>query len=194
MFFILLIVTTIDFKTFKGGILLNYFPCLSNSTWFSVAYRIGFLLWGCFLLTFLVIIDLVPCFVYYHAAKNVEAIETEVKTEMLLETKSGLRRSQIINMAVMGVRLKSIWTRSEYLRKLISQADMLFGPIIIFNHGTTFLNMCCEVVPLLKHIKDRDGIGQSYGTLWPASILFISLNFVRLFFSVILIAKIQKKI
>lgn len=191
--FLLYVCATMNFKTFKGDILLNYFPCLSNFTWFSVGYRIGFLLWGFSLITFFTIFDLVPCLVYYHAAKNVQAIETEIQTDMLFETNSGLRNSRIVNTEVMGVRLKLIWTRSEYLRKLIIRADILFGPIIIFNHGTTFLNICCQVFHLLKHIKDRNGTDPSYGTPWPASILFITVNVVRLFFSVILMSKIQKK-
>ena len=175
----------VDFTQFQD-VLISYIPNLSNSIWFTVVFRVQFLLWGLFIATFIIVADLVPAFVYYHAAKQIEAIEREIRS--MYDRSDGLS----------GV--KHIWFRFEDWRRLIRRADQLFGPIIILNHGTSFFSICCDVCSVLNYVKhetnhhdgtmhndssdDYDGFGQ---------ILFIFINILRLVFSIFMMAKIPKE-
>ena len=103
--------------------MIYFFPDLLNFAWFAVVFRVGFIMWGLFVVTLIVVADFVPAFVYYHAAKSIEAIEREIRFQVMID--DGLVRLN---------KIKLIWNRFEEWRRLIRRADNIFGPIIILNH------------------------------------------------------------
>jgi len=183
----------VDLNTFQD-VLLFYIPNLLNSTWFTVTFRVQFILWSLFITTFIIVTDLVPAFVYYHVAKHVEAMEKEIRLQVMDDHDSCSR----LNV------MKMIWNRYEEWRRLIRWADQLFGPIIILNHGASFFLICCDVCSLLNYFKHditankhQDGItlqndsNDDYDGFW--QILFILINAIRLVFGIFMMAKIPKE-
>jgi len=130
-----------------------------------------------------IVADLVPAFVYYHAAKNIEAIEKEVRLLLMNDRFERL------------TRIKLIWFRFEEWRRLIRRADQLFGAIIILNHGTSFFLICCDVCSVLNYVKIQ--VGNDNGSIENqegfGQILFILANILRLAFSIFMMAKIPKE-
>ncbi len=180
LFFSIHLMISVDLSRFQDVLIFN-FPDLLNFTWFTVAFRVGFLLWSLFIVTFIIVADLVPAFVYYHAAKNIEAIEKEVRLLLMNDRFERL------------TRIKLIWFRFEEWRRLIRRADQLFGAIIILNHGTSFFLICCDVCSVLNYVKIQ--VGNDNGSIENqegfGQILFILANILRLAFSIFMMAKIR---
>ncbi len=165
-------------------VLIYYLPNLWNSTWFSVVIRVKFVLCTLFTVTFITVADLVPSFVYYHAAKNIEAIEREIRLQVMNDGSDRF------------TRIKQIWYRFEEWRRLIRSADQLFGEIIISNHGTSFIIICCDVCSVLNYFKNqkfgRSSNGYDYFDGY-GHIMFILFNTLRLVFGIFMMAKIPKE-
>lgn len=178
-------------------IISSRFPQLFQSLGFSTVYRIALVFFNFHFSTFSALVDIVPTMVYYHIAKNIEAIDSEMKQHML--NKNPGQNIAVYDdakgMARIGIHL--IWSRFDDVKEMISRADQLFGPIIILNHGVSFFNLCCYVYYLLNWVKiQQKGDAASEKTLllsWEQIFAAVPLLFIRLFLSIFLISKVVSK-
>ena len=185
-FIVTFVCSCIIFQTFSTnnardiGFNINFtnYPDLFNSSYFIATCQVSFVMWSFYYSIFFAVVDLVPVFVYYYAAKHVEALEIEIKATKASDSNS----------------IQFIWFRFEVLRKLVQRIDKLFGPMIICNHGMAFYTLCCFVyylLTLIRKLEDTEKSGAD-SLPWQVVIFFLMVYNFRLLFSVRMISNVQK--
>jgi len=165
----------------------TYFQDLFASPWFSVTYLIVNLMMFALELCLSIVFDLVPSFVFYHAAKHVEAMETEIKSGIMMDTEGSTQE--------VGERIKQIWSRIENLGGLVDRANKIFGPMIILNHGASFFSICCIVYSLFYWIQSQGKVDTAtqYAP-WQGLLLYLlTVILPRIIFSISLMSKLKKR-
>jgi len=130
--------------TEDDDIMFHYYPNLISYVCYTILVRIKFALYTFFYAIFYPMNDIVPTFVYYHAAKIVESMKFEIQE--LTRTNNEPSQSQ-------EESIYSVWSRLENLIVLKGRVDKLFGGMVIICHGMLFFNICCFVYSFLDVIK-----------------------------------------
>ena len=93
-----------------------------------------------FAAVFVPLADLVPSFVYSHAATAIHALADAIhQIESKLVTKESMRANEHQELPLrIESDLHSIFLLYEGIRSMVKRADDLFGSIVVFNHGLTF--------------------------------------------------------
>lgn len=116
--------------------------------------------------------DVVPAFVYYHAALSVSYLERDVKTVfkkriLTEETKdiSIIAKKISQNPPYTSLELpkttldldapiRLLWTRYENVYKMVERANMLFGGILVINQGASLFMTTILLYSVLYNLKD----------------------------------------
>jgi len=127
------------------------------------------------------LIDIVPSMVYYHAAKNLEALKWETQ-ELINESSSSDKSNSVYGL----------WFRFETLAAMVKRADNVFGSIVIINKGVLFFNICGVVYIVFKLMKAPPSNQESH----LMNVLFYVLNnlllyFCRLLFTISFMSKLS---
>lgn len=157
---------------------INY-PELFKSPYFIPTCQVSFVMWSFHYSIFFALADLVPIFVYYYAAKHIEALDTEAQAMMASDS---------------IISIQPIWFRFENLRGLVQRIDKLFGPMVICNHGMSFFTLCCFVYYSLNLIRNLEDTAKSGANSLPLQvvIVFLVVCIFRLVFSVRMISNVYK--
>jgi len=91
-----------------------------------------------FAAVFVPLADLVPSFVYSHAATAIHALADATQQNESISMKGPKEDRQEPPPAKIESNLHRIFFLYEQVRAMVKRADDLFGPIVIFNHGLTF--------------------------------------------------------
>jgi len=157
--------------TKNDDLIASYYPDLILCTPYVVWIAIQTPMWVVLYMVMFPLIDIVPTFVYYHAAKIIEAITYEIR-EMANEA-SSVSKSEIVH---------SLRSRLETLIAMVDRANRLFGSTVILCHGILFFIICCGVYAFLFAVKDSssdstaDDVLSIFLTtlaLYPPRLLFI---------------------
>lgn len=101
--------------------------------------------------------DLVPIFVYYHAALHLTSIDEDllqtsfensnnVKTNTIFV--STLNSNSLHSQSVFNIH--SAWQRYDRVRYLVERADDIFGSIVLINLGMKLFSVCIIIYSILK--------------------------------------------
>ena len=91
-----------------------------------------------FAAVFVPLADLVPSFVYSHAATAIHALADAIQQNESISMKGPKDDRQEPPSVKIESDLHHIFSLYEQIRAMVKRADDLFGPIVIFNHGLTF--------------------------------------------------------
>lgn len=129
-----------DPKIPSAGLLLIDFPLLQNLFPDMMTLLPIFIVALSFaLMSFAFVMDdIVPTFVYYHAAKAVDAMRNEIQR---IYGQPTVKEEEI-------QRVTSIY---NVLCRLVSRADDLFGRLIVLNHGVSFFLICAQLYTLFQY-------------------------------------------
>lgn len=87
--------------------------------------------------------DVVPSFVYHHAAGIAQMLESDIQ-----------RLSSSTSSSSNEVEIQRIWTLYDALCHLVSKADRLFGSLMVLHQGVSFVTICALLFNLLSN-KDQ---------------------------------------
>jgi len=180
--------TTADLTKLKDAMPLTYFQDLLASSWFSSTFLPVFLIISGLEYCLLIVFELIPSFVFYHAAKNVEAMETEIQNDIMMDAEGSQSTQEV------GERIKQIWARFENLNSLVNRANKIFGPMIILNHGVSLFSVCCTVYSLFYWIQSQGKADAATQYVpWQGLLLYLLVLLPRIIFSIYLMSKLKKR-
>jgi len=166
-------------------VLKTYESYLEDNAWVSLLYRVSILLTYLLTMFFYAIADLVPAFVYFHMAlalneliKDVESISMKIGTSNQFKTESSKFSTDDL-----ADHIQSSWSRFVAIRREIRRTDQLFGPLIIFNHGTLFFAICGTFYDMSKSLIQ-------YHSVPPIMLLSQMMSISRLLFGITPMMKI----
>jgi len=141
----------INKPVFNDVILTTFESYFKENDWALILYRVSKILSLLLSMFFYAIADLVPAFTYFHMAlalnelsHDVESISSKISTNNLLKTESNKFSTDLVD------HIQSCWSRFVAIRRGIRRTDQLFGPLIIFNHGTLFFAICGTFYDLFR--------------------------------------------
>ena len=91
--------------------------------------------------------DIVPAFIYYHAALAVKYLENDIRTvfarrntadrklSSLSEKLDGNHVNRLCVRADLETAIRVMWGRFEDINQLVGKANFLFGKFIVYSHG-----------------------------------------------------------
>ena len=167
-------------KSSSAGLLILDFPLLQNLFPDVSNFLPGFLIVLSFLLlSFSFILnDIVPSFVYYHAAETARNIKEEIKrlcpgntAALILAKDEDIQRV----LSLYGVA-----------GRLVSRADDLFGPLTVLNQGLTFFLVCAELFATLQY---RDQM--NFGELASFPVM-IAVHLYRMLWTIIMTSQLHR--
>ena len=136
----------------EDDIFYHYYPNLTSYVCYSILVKIKLPLYLFLYAVFYPMTDIVPTFIYYHAAKIVESMKCEVQELTSSNEEPSESKEEIIY---------SIWFRLENLIVVKRRADKLFGGMVIICHGMLFFNICCYVYVFLDTTKAASTVNSS---------------------------------
>lgn len=89
--------------------------------------------------------DVVPSFVYHHAAGITQILESDIQC---------LSASALLSHKETELEIQRIWTLYDTLCHLVSKADRLFGSLVVLHQGVSFVSICALLFNLLSN-KDQ---------------------------------------
>lgn len=106
---------------------------------------------------FTALADIIPIFIYYHAAIAVDLLSQQwssiraliLKREMEMKNQSSMENQQYA-ATVFEQETRQISRIYDSIVHLVTRADHLFGHIVIFSNGLSIYAICCFVPRLLK--------------------------------------------
>lgn len=159
---------------------MSYFK---ENLWASLTYRATKFTTSLFSMVFFAIADLVPAFAYYHAAlalddliNDVESISSTIGSNQF--TEGNKRSTDLVDL------IQSYWSRFGAIRQRIRKADHIFGPLIIFNHGTLFFAICGTFHDLTESLLNNTA------SVMPIMLLSLVTLISRLFLGVSIMMKV----
>jgi len=129
-------------------LIASYYPDLFLNTSYKIWFAIQAPMWVALYIVMFPLIDIVPTFVYYHAANMVEAITWEIREIAKNEAPSSVSNSGMVH---------SLRSRLETLIAMVDRTNKLFGSMVILCQGILFFIICCGVYNFLLTVK-----GSSY--------------------------------
>lgn len=128
------------------------------------------------LITFYVMMaDLVPSFVYSHAAFNLSSICQQLRTKREL-------------MSTNDRYVHSLWLRHNLIRQLVDSANDLFGPLIITNLSIKFFALCTLAYSALHSSMAKDSNDPYLGLVFSIN---LSVILSRLISDVLCMSKVS---
>lgn len=161
-----------------GDLIASYYPELvSNSFYISlVKFQNAFLEF--LTVVFCPLIDIAPLMVYYHAARIVDGMTSEIQDD---SSPSNSTKSEVVY---------SLWSRFEALTVMVRRTDKLFGPMVILCHGYLFTMICGLIYCFMKLTLDCR-IGEVFLSV-PLFFLFWTIFLpIRLLLSIFLVSKLE---
>ena len=160
----------------NDDLIFHYYPELINTTLALIRYLA--VVSVTLSIIFLSMIDIVPLLVYYHIAIAIKEIENEIRN---------ISKQQIVPPLKTEIEVYRIWSRFEKLADMVGRADNLFGPTIIFNHGTCFFTICGSIFSVMNLLKNPQKDSESIPVFFMCLLLFPS----RLLFSLFSMLKVH---
>ncbi len=174
------VILTMDVRK-ENEFIVKYYPDILDLVLVDFWLRFSHLIVVLLSLIFIPLIEIAPVLVYYHISKMINAIEVQLNSLINPE------QFNHEGMMIKNEEIRSIWSRFENLRVLLSRVDDLFGPILVLNHGVTFFTLCSTVFSLLNMIRQPHE--REYLPIFVVSFLF---NPARILFSLLMISKVHK--
>ena len=125
-------------------LIASYYPDLFSNTPYKIWFALQAPMWVALYIVMFPLIDIVPTFVYYHAANMVEAITCEIREIAKNEGSSSVSNSGMVH---------SLRSRLETLIAMVDRANKLFGSMVILCQGILFFIICCGVYNFLFTVK-----------------------------------------
>jgi len=171
-------------SVFNEVILTTFESYFKENEWASMLYRTSKFLAFLLSMLFYAIADLVPAFAYFHMAlalneltHDIETISTKISTNNLLKTESNKFSTDSVDY------IQSCWSRFVAIRRGIRRTDQLFGPLIIFNHGTLFFAICGTFYDMSQFLIQHHSVP-------PIMLLSQMMSISRLLFGITLMMRV----